>query len=59
MKKQFQVIIGDDLGCGIGAEDLRANRVDGMELIDAKEKVFGVRVDLGTGKGFRGEADGE
>ena len=59
MWKQFQIVIRDGLGGGVGAKEFRAERVDGTNLVDAKDEVFGVRTDLGTGEGFRGKADGE
>ena len=59
MQKQFQIVIRDGLGGGVGAEELRAKRVDCTNLVDTKDEIFGVRTDLGTGEGFRGKADGE
>ena len=59
MKKEFQIIVGDRVGHGFGAEELGADRVDGTELIDTKGEVFGVSASLGVGECFGGESDGE
>ena len=59
MKGQFQIIIRDSFGRGVGAEDLRSKRMDCMKLVNAKEKVLGVSAGVGTGKGSRGKSDGE
>ena len=59
MEEQLQIIVRDSCGRGVGAKDLRSERMDRTKLVDAKEKVFGVSAGVGTGKGFRGKSDGE
>ena len=59
MKEQFQIIVRDSFGRGLGAKDLRSKRMDFTKLVDSKEKVLRVGTGVGTGKGFRGKSDGE
>jgi hypothetical protein len=59
MKKEFQVIVGDRVGHGFGAEELGADRVDGTDLVDAKGEVFGVSPGFSVGKRFGGKSDGK